>query len=124
MDDSPSDFEATWNPRIGCNATSELRRYRRTAAWFLPSEFACAAAAGLLIGGGKVASAIGLTLAACAALAWVPLVRAMRRTTAAMSDWYGVKSLRALPSMRPEHFDNWRRAKGLKTPHERGLEGP
>jgi hypothetical protein len=116
---STDDFVATWYPRIGKDAAEKLRRSRR-AVWLIPLGWLCALSASALIGaGGLLRDVIGSLLAVGAAVCLVLFNTARWPTAAAISEWYGVKRMRALPSMRPEHFDKWRHAKGFRTPDER-----
>ena len=116
MDESA--FEATWYPRIGKDATKELRRLRTTAFLAPGAGAVCAVGAGLLIGTSAVGDAIGWLLAAGAASFWAMFTLAQWRTAAAVSAWYGVPR-RWLPRMTPARFDEWRAANGFRTPDER-----
>jgi hypothetical protein len=72
-----------------------------------------------LWGTGPVGDALGglLTVGWVGCL-WL-IMHARRRTSAAISDWFAVKRLRAIPSMTPQRFDQWRSARGYLTPEER-----
>jgi hypothetical protein len=112
-------FEATWYPRIGKDATKELRRFRKTALLCPAIGVVCSWAAGLLVGSGSVGDAIGLLLAAVAAGCCALFVGAQWRTAAAVSVWFGVPRRWWLPRMNPARFDEWRTANGFRTPDER-----
>jgi hypothetical protein len=111
------DFEATWYPRIGKNATEELRRGRKIVVFGLASPL-FAVAAGLLIGTSTLNDVIGVALAAIGAGYLVMFINAQRRIAAAMSDWFGVE-IKGLPKMNPKRFDAWCRERGLQQPDER-----
>jgi len=118
MADTTTEFEATWYPRIGQDATERLRSFRR-AGWFIALSVALGIAGGAMIGGSTREDAIGWGLVVGAAVSWAMFWRAQRRTAAAVGAWFGVENMRRLPPMRPRTFDAWRQAKGYRTPEER-----
>ncbi len=118
------DFEATWLPRIGPDATTKLRLWRRAAVWFRPLATVLAAGAGAsFAGGGPIADVVGWMCTVGAAACCVVYIRAQRRTAAAIRAWFAVTDMRLLPLMDPERFDRWRQANGYRTPEERTADG-
>jgi hypothetical protein len=115
---APSDFEATWYPRVGKAAAEELRRYRRIV-WVAPVGLVCVIGAGLLIGTDLLGDVLGTGLAVGFLVSYGAFIRAQWRTAAAVSVWFGVPRMRWLPQMTPERFDRWRQRRGLRTPEER-----
>ncbi len=113
-----SSFEDTWYPRIGKDATEELRRFRR-APWLIVRSVALAVGAGVVIGGSPLDDAIGWGLAVGAAVSWAMFWRAQRRVAVLVSAWFGLDGVRWLPAMNPRRFDAWRQANGFRTPEER-----
>jgi hypothetical protein len=111
-----SDFETTWLPRIGKEATEELRRARRLVVMY-PVAVVFAAGASVLIGNGILADVGGAVLAAAATSILVAFVRAQKRIAAALSRWFGVK-IKGLPKMNPKRFDAWCQERGLRSPRE------
>ena len=118
-----ADFEDTWYPRIGKDATEELWRFRRAALVNPTVSVVFAVGAGALLGDGAVGDVIGAMLAAgCIVYFWL-FIRAQWRTAAAVSVSFGVKRMRWLPRMTPQRFDEWRQLRGLMTPEERLAAG-
>lgn len=118
------DFQTTWLPRIGPDATEKLRLWRRAAVWFRPLGTVFAVGAGAsFAGGGPVAAAIGWVCVVGAATCCVVYIRARRRTYTAISRWFAVTPMRGLPLMTPERFDKWRHANGYRTPDQRAGGG-
>ena len=113
-----SDFEATWYPRIGKDAAEALRRYRRSV-WFVVLAVVFSMGAGVLIGRSSLGDAIGGVCVVCALISVGLWFGAQFRTAAAVSVWFGVKRMWALPRMTPQRFDEWRTANGFRTPDER-----
>jgi hypothetical protein len=111
------DFEATWYPRIGKDASEELRRGRKLTIFGVTVPL-FAIAAGLLIGTGTSNDLIGVVLVAVVVVYFVMYINAQRRIAAAMSDWFGVK-IKGLPKMNPKRFDDWYEKRGLRQPDER-----
>lgn len=110
-----TDFEATWRPRIGKDATEELRRYRRSG-WFVVLGLICAIGVGALAGEGIIGDVISGMLAISCVVCVGTFIRAQWRTAAAISVWFGVKRMRWLPRMTPQRFDEWCRLRGLTAP--------
>jgi hypothetical protein len=111
-----SDFEATWIPRIGEQATAELRRYR-WAGLTMPFTACALGAAGLYaLYGGLLDQFLGGVLMAGAVGAFVILIRCQFRVKAAISDWFGVK-VKGLPLMNTKDFDSYCQKQGLQKPH-------
>jgi hypothetical protein len=115
-------FEQAWYPRIGKDATEQLWKGRWAIVWFA-LVFTFAVASSFLWGDGPVGDALGALLTigwmVCAFL----IMRARRRTSAAISDWFGIERLKAIPSMTPERFDRWRTNRGYMRPDERRASG-
>jgi hypothetical protein len=105
------DFEATWLPRIGPEATQKLWTYNR----FLRRGFLWAlfpVGAGVLIGSGWLGDVVGGMCAAAMVVSWLVFVYTQRRTAIAISHWRGFE-IRWLPRMTPENFDRLCQRRGV-----------
>jgi hypothetical protein len=105
-----SDLETTWVPRIGKEATEELRGYRKIGMFGLAVPV-LAGGAGVLVEKGILVG--GAVCAALAAAIIVAFVRAQRKLAATLSCWFGVK-VKGLPKMNPKRFDAWCEERGLR----------
>jgi hypothetical protein len=111
-------FDEVWCPRVGEDATEQMWRGRWAGLW-LVLIFVLAGTSSFLWGTGPLGDALGgLLIMGSFGCLWL-IMRARRRTSAAISDWFGIKRLRAIPSMSPERFDQWRTNRGYVTPQER-----
>jgi hypothetical protein len=119
-----SDFQATWVPRIGEEATAELRLFRKTGGFGIVAPV-FAIAAGLLFAKNNalddllavVCSAVGISFL-------VAFINGQKRLAEAMSYWFGVRiQAGQVPPMSVGRFDTWREKRGLRTPDERA-SGP
>jgi hypothetical protein len=107
------DFDAAWIPRIGKQATEELRRGRRIAIAGMTMPI-FAIAGGLLIGTSTLDDVIGAVLVVVAVGYFVAFMRAQMRIAAAISKWFGIRVTGGgLPKMNPKRFDAWCRERGL-----------
>lgn len=110
------DFQATWFPRIGQEATDALRSYKHASV--LPLVMCVlAGAAGLAFGGNTVDDLLGLVLTAATIGLFAAFVRSKRRLAEALSRWFGM-SIKSgqLPVMDPRRFDAWCEKRGLRRP--------
>jgi hypothetical protein len=105
-----------WEPRIGGDATRQLRRngYLTLAVW--PSIFALALLCSFAVGSSNptiaVLGVVGVGIAIVLFAVWV---QSRRKLAAAMSAWFGHK-IRSyeLPRMRTQQFDSWCHERNLK----------
>lgn len=110
----PDTLQATWVPRIGEEATTELARYRKMGVAGPAVPF-LAIAAGLLVGHGPLADVVGVTFVVIACCIVAEFVRRQRRLAATLSMWFGVKvTAGQLPLMNPSRFDAWREKRNLR----------
>ena len=104
-----SDFEATWVPRIGADATAELRRLRNFSLvgfWLLPT---LAVTTSLLFENGALEDLLAILACGAGIRLLVEFARRQNRLAAAVSLWFGVRIAAArLPLMYPGRFDAWR----------------
>lgn len=115
---TPSDFESTWRPRIGEDATAKLHSFVRIVSVATLATPLSAVAAGALFGHGAVGDVLAAVCAVVCVGCITAFIRSQRSVAKAMSPWFGVE-IRWLPRMTPERFDAWRQARGLMTPDER-----
>jgi hypothetical protein len=114
------ELDATWIPRIGPEATAELRRYRRVGGIGMVMPL-FAGVAGLLIGTSTLGDFLGVVLAVVVAICIAEFIRSQRRLAAAMSRWFGVK-IRGVPRMNTKRFDDWAQKRGLHSRSESAEE--
>jgi hypothetical protein len=108
-----SDFQATWVPRIGAEATAELRRFRKVGGFTIVTPV-FAGAAGLLFGGGTLNDLLAVVCSAIAISFLVAFINGQKRLADAVSYWFGVRiQAGQLPPMSPGRFDTWREKRGL-----------
>jgi hypothetical protein len=111
-------FEQFWIPRIGEQATAQLRR--SSYAWLVGgSAFAGLSIASSFAFGRGTTSGLVLGLAevigAIAAFAFA--IRSRMKFAAAVSRWYGVKiGWYEMPRMQPASYDAWQQRRGLAPP--------
>jgi hypothetical protein len=109
------EFEATWIPRIGTDATAELRRFRRTGGFGLVAPVLGAAAA-VLFGNGPLEDLLAAIPLAAGIAVVVSFIRGQRRLALALSRWFGVWiTAGQLPPMSTKRFDAWRERRGLRS---------
>jgi hypothetical protein len=113
-----SDFEATWVPRIGEEAATELRHLRKVITITVLPAFALAGASSFAFAGGPLDKLLGVVLLAGAMVYPVELVRGQKRLAEAMSYWFGVR-IKIPPPMSVRSFDTWREKRGLRPPDGR-----
>jgi hypothetical protein len=118
------DFQDTWVPRIGEEATAELRRYRYVVGLGPFTMCVFCGAAGLVFGKGTLYDLLSVALVAVAVRVFVAFLRSQRRFAEALSYWFGVRiQAGQLPIMNPSRFDAWREKRGLRSPGGR-TNGP
>jgi hypothetical protein len=112
------DFQATWVPRIGQEATDALRSYRRAS--ILPlAGCVLAGAAGLAFGGSTLDDLVGVALTALTLGLFGTFVRSKRRLAETLSLWFGMRIRSGqLPVMNSQRFDAWCEKRGLRRPGE------
>ena len=100
-----ADFQDAWVPRIGEEATAELRRYRDLGLWDgdgvrdRRGHIVC-----------RKSSLYDLLAAVCSRRLWyiIKLINGQKRLAAALSRWFGVRIKSGqLPPMNPKRFDSW-----------------
>lgn len=114
-----SRFESVWLPRIGPEATAQLRRSSYVSLVLALTCFGAALAASFAFGSGTGRGALlGVALVAVAITAFVGRIRSQSHLAAALSEWYGVRiSWHDLPSVaRVNRFDAWCRKRNLLAP--------
>lgn len=111
-------FDEVWRPRIGEDATEQLWRGRRGVIWYL-LILVFAITSSFLWGTGPVGDTLGGVLVMGCVCCVSMMMRDRRRTSAAISDWLGIKRLKAIPTVTPQRFDQWRATRGYMTPEER-----
>lgn len=115
-------FEDIWYPRIGQEATHELRRFRRRGYRTLLAPWLGFAGGALAADGSSLPKTVGWVLILAAALLVNLFLWGQRRLSAAISSWYGLDHVSSAPKMTPARFDQWRKANRFLTPEERELE--
>lgn len=112
-----SDFQATWVPRIGEEATGELRRFRKICGFGMSTPV-FAGAAGLLFAANSPLDDLLAVLCSAVAIGFlVGFINGQKRLAEAMSRWYGVRiQVGQLPPMSVGRFDTWREKRGLRLP--------
>jgi hypothetical protein len=114
------DFDVTWIPRIGEEATAIARTARIIASITGPLMFVGAFAASFLLGSGTtIGVLLGLVAVGLDVGLLVNLVRIRLRLAAAMSGWLAVPvTWSQMPKMRVKDFDAWCAGRGHQpTPH-------
>lgn len=111
-------FEDIWVPRIGQQATRQLRRSSMILLVMGPLTFALATVCSFTFASGTAlgvtAGIVAATLAAGMFLYWL---QSRIRLARAIHDWIGVPvSWNEMPRMRVEAFDRWKQMKeaGIK----------
>jgi hypothetical protein len=113
-----ADFETIWPPRIGAEATAELRRYRKSGLLAPIGMCVFAGGAGVLFGQSTLSDVIAVTLVLATIGLLAVLLAGQRRFAAALGRWFGVKvTVKQIPIMSPKHFDRWQEQRGLNAPH-------
>jgi hypothetical protein len=114
------DFDATWVPRIGKEATAIARRARVVSSLTGPLMFVVAFAASFLLGSGTTIGvllgvfALGLDVGLL-----VNLIRVRLRLNAAIGAWLDVPGgWGSMPKMRIKDFDAWAARQGVRSPDE------
>jgi hypothetical protein len=103
------DFEATWIPRIGEGATSELRHCRRVGMSANVAGLVFASGAGIALAGNFLDKVLGALFIVGAVASLATFINCRRRIAAALSEWFGVRIVSAqMPLMNPVRFDAWR----------------
>jgi hypothetical protein len=110
------DLEETWVPRIGEEAFSELRRYRKIG--FAAASMPVLGGGASLLFGTAAGDLIGSLLLLAAVCIFAAFFRSQMRLAAALSRWFGVR-IRGVPRMYPERFDVWCEKRGLQAPPEK-----
>jgi hypothetical protein len=114
-----SDFEATWTPRIGEEATAELRHFRRVIVTTSLPALVLAGGASFAFAGGTLDKLLGVALLIAAMGYPVEFLRSQRKLAAALSDRFGVKiTAGQIPPMSPRRFDTWCEKRGLHFPED------
>jgi len=103
------DFDYIWVPRIGEQATAELRRYGNLTIVTLFPMLPLAIGISFAFGSGSPAGIVlGFVMVALAVTGFVVWNRSSRRVAAAMSEWFGVKiPWWDMPKMKATSFDAW-----------------
>jgi hypothetical protein len=119
-----SEFQATWVPRIGEEATAELRLFRRTGSIGIVAPV-FAVAAGLLFARNNALDDLLAVVCAVVGISFiVAFINGQRRLAKAMSYWFGVRiQAGQMPPMSVGRFDTWREKRGLRAPDKRA-SGP
>lgn len=118
-------FEQVWEPRIGPDATAQLRRTSYVALATAPSAIGLAVACSFAFGVHTVAGTLlGVACALCAIGAFAVGIRSRMRLAATVSHWFGVRiGWQEMPRMRPPQFDAWVEKRGLFTATGRPTSG-
>ncbi len=118
------DFQATWVPRIGEEATAELRRFRKIGGLAIVAPV-FAIAGGLLFARSSLLDDLLAVMCWAVGISFlVGFINGQRRVAKAMSYWYGVRiQAGQLPPMSVGRFDTWREKRGLRSPNGRA-NGP
>jgi hypothetical protein len=118
-----SRFDEIWLPRIGAQATAELRRSARVGMIMgltvLAMGIACSFAFGRGTPGGVLLGCVEVIIGI---VAFAVLIRSRMRLAAAISQWFGIKiGSRELPNMNAKQFDAWRQRRNLGSPRHQQL---
>jgi hypothetical protein len=110
-----SAFEQIWVPRIGDQATAQLRRSSYLTLVTGPVVIGLAIACSFSFGNGKSSGvAVGVVEAALAVVVFAVWIRSRMKLAAAVSQWLGVEvGWQEMPRMRSAQFDAWRQRRGL-----------
>lgn len=108
-----SEFDTIWTPRIGPEASAQLRRSSYLGMLLLPAALAAAVAFSFLAGAGNVAGAV--VSAAVAVGCFAGFLKTRFTLARALSDWFGQPvRWHELPRMRAANFDVWCQQRGLR----------
>lgn len=119
-----SDFQATWVPRIGEEATAELRRFRKISGLGMLTPVFAGAAGLLFARNGALDDLLAVLCSTVAIGLLTALINGQKRLAEAMSYWFGVRiQAGQLPPMSVGRFDSWRQKRGLRSPDARA-DGP
>jgi hypothetical protein len=113
-----SDFQATWVPRIGDEATAELRRFRKIGGFGMVTPVFAIAAGILFAGNSPLDDLLALVCSAVVIIVVVAFIKGQKRLAEAMSYWFGVR-IKIPPPMSVGYFDIWREKRGLRPPDGR-----
>lgn len=115
MTTARSRFRLIWEPRIGAQASAELRLYKMRQVTLNPLAVVLGCGGGALVGSRATASVVVAiaAFAVGAAAIGVTIVSQMRFARA-LSEWFGVRvRARDVPKMRSPEFDAWVACRGL-----------
>jgi hypothetical protein len=109
------DFEDTWVPRIGAEATERLRQSANYYLTTIPLMFAFAIASSFLLSSSNSSEfALGVVAVLLTTALFILGIRSRIRLAAAVSEWFGVKvGWWEMPRMRTQQFDEWCSERGL-----------
>jgi hypothetical protein len=109
-------FDEIWIPRIGRDATNELRHNGRLTLVFGPTLVALAIGCSFAFGSSKPEGiAVGSLCIAMAVTLSIIWIRSRMSVAAALSSWFGVRiAWNDLPRMRSSQFDAWCKRRNLK----------
>jgi hypothetical protein len=120
-----SALDADWLPRIGEQATAQLRGVRHAAVIGGPAVVALAVVASFCFANGAISDVcLGVVAVAVAVGLFTRVIRRQMRLAEALSQLFATKiGWAELPNMRPAQFDAWRERRGLQSPNERRQRG-
>lgn len=112
-----STFEQIWVPRIGDQATVQLRRSSYLGLVTGPVIIGLAIACGFSFGSSKSSGVVlGLVEAALAVVVFAAWIRSRMKLATAVSQWFGVKvGWQEMPRMRSAQFEVWCQRRGLSS---------
>jgi hypothetical protein len=109
-----NNFNAIWSPRIGPQATAQLRRSGYFALVLLPTAVVAAIVCSILAGNGSVVGAV--VAAAVAVVCFVTWLQSRFKLANELSEWFGADvRWHEMPRMRTADFDTWCQRRGLQS---------
>jgi len=115
-----ADFQDAWVPRIGEEATAELRRFRKICGFGMVTPVFAIAAGILFAGNSSLDDLLAVLCSAVVICYLVKFINGGKRLAAALSRRFGVRiKWGQLPAMNPKRFDSWSEKRGLQVPDGR-----
>ena len=116
-------LDEIWVPRIGADATAELRRNARVGTIMVVTVLAMGIASSFAFGRGTPGGVLlGCVEVAIGIVAFALLIRSRMRLAEAISQWFGIKiGSRELPNMNAKQFDAWCQRRHLRSPRQQQL---
>jgi hypothetical protein len=114
-----SGLDQIWIPRIGPEATAELRRGAPLTVFMGAVVIAAAIGSSFAFGtGSPVGWLLGILCVGCAVAIIAVWISSRRKLARAMSQWFGVTiGWHEIPRMTATQFDDWCQRRGLTSPN-------